>query len=101
MRRLVIGQRTIDERSNPYVIAEIGVNHEGSMEKALELIENAEQLRDALSGRGVSLVFLRLARQADVVGVTPEPLDEMGVFQRPPAASQHEIEITFSKPLCE
>jgi N-acetylneuraminate synthase len=42
MRRVVIGQRTIDERSDPYVIAEIGVNHEGSMEKALQLIDLAK-----------------------------------------------------------
>jgi sialic acid synthase SpsE len=38
MPRLTIGTRTLDEHSEPYVIAEIGVNHEGSMEKALELI---------------------------------------------------------------
>jgi sialic acid synthase SpsE len=40
--RVVIGRRTIDERSEPYVIAEIGVNHEGSMEKAVELIDLAK-----------------------------------------------------------
>ena len=34
-------QKLKKEKSQPYVIAEIGVNHEGSIEKALELIELA------------------------------------------------------------
>ena len=33
----------IDNESDPYIIAEIGVNHEGSIEKAKELIDLAKQ----------------------------------------------------------
>ena len=37
-----LGSRTITSNSSPYIIAEIGVNHEGSIEKAKELIELAK-----------------------------------------------------------
>ncbi len=37
-----LGSRTITSASSPYIIAEIGVNHEGSIEKAKELIELAK-----------------------------------------------------------
>lgn len=36
-----IGGRTINRRSRPYIIAEIGVNHEGSMDQARRLVELA------------------------------------------------------------
>lgn len=38
-----LGNRHIDTRSKPYVIAEIGVNHEGSMDQAKRLIDLAKQ----------------------------------------------------------
>ena len=38
-----LGRRRIDARSEPYVIAEIGVNHEGSLTTAKRLIELAKQ----------------------------------------------------------
>lgn len=38
-----LGSKEITEESAPYVIAEIGVNHEGSLEKAKELIELAKE----------------------------------------------------------
>ena len=41
--RLKLGNKWVSEDSRPYVIAEIGVNHEGSMEKALELIALAKE----------------------------------------------------------
>jgi sialic acid synthase SpsE len=37
-----IGSRVISANSKPYIIAEIGVNHEGSMEQAKKLIELAK-----------------------------------------------------------
>ena len=38
-----LGSRKIQRRSSPYIIAEIGVNHEGSMEKAKLLIDLAKE----------------------------------------------------------
>lgn len=38
-----LGSRVITSRSKPYVIAEIGVNHEGSMDQAKRLIDQAKQ----------------------------------------------------------
>ena len=38
-----LGSRFITVRSKPYVIAEIGVNHEGSMDQAKKLIELAKK----------------------------------------------------------
>jgi N-acetylneuraminate synthase len=40
---LKLGTRIIDEKSRPYVIAEIGVNHEGSMSLAKRLIDLAKE----------------------------------------------------------
>ena len=40
---LKLGSRTISEESHPYIIAEIGVNHEGSLKKAEELIKLAKE----------------------------------------------------------
>ncbi len=43
MAEIDLGNTTIDEKSSPYIIAEIGVNHEGSLEKAKELIGLAKE----------------------------------------------------------
>jgi len=43
MPAITLGARRIDARSRPYVIAEIGVNHEGSMACARMLIEQAHE----------------------------------------------------------
>ena len=40
---ITLGSRTVGSRSKPYVIAEIGVNHEGSMDQAKRLIDQAKQ----------------------------------------------------------
>ena len=39
---LKLGGRLITKESKPYIIAEIGVNHEGSMDQALRLIDQAK-----------------------------------------------------------
>ena len=43
MREIVLGKNKINDFSKPYIIAEIGVNHEGSFEKAKELVLQAKQ----------------------------------------------------------
>ncbi len=42
-KSVTIGRRTITKDSRPYVIAEIGVNHEGSIERAKRLIKLAKK----------------------------------------------------------
>src|SRR5512141_3092718 len=42
-RSIRLGAKLVTEDSLPYVIAEIGVNHEGSMETARRLIDLAKQ----------------------------------------------------------
>ena len=43
MKQFLLGSTDIDKAKTPYVIAEIGVNHEGSLEKAYELIALAKE----------------------------------------------------------
>lgn len=43
MRRLTIGRTSIDDNSDCYVIAEIGHNHQGSLEKAKALFQAAKE----------------------------------------------------------
>ena len=43
MNSIKLGNQIIDDITPPYIIAEIGVNHEGSLEKAKELIELAKE----------------------------------------------------------
>ena len=38
-----LGRKSISNFSLPYIIAEIGVNHEGSLDKAKELIKLAKE----------------------------------------------------------
>lgn len=42
LKSIQLGNRIIDQFSGPYVIAEIGVNHEGSMDKARQLIQQVK-----------------------------------------------------------
>lgn len=43
MPSIIIGDHSIDDSSGPYIIAEIGVNHEGSLNQAKLLIEMAKK----------------------------------------------------------
>lgn len=41
LNKIVLGTREVTQDSLPYIIAEIGVNHEGSLERAKKLIDQA------------------------------------------------------------
>ena len=40
---ITLGERVINQNSNPYIIAEIGVNHGGSIDLARTLIDLAKE----------------------------------------------------------
>ena len=40
---ITLGNKTVNLTSLPYIIAEIGVNHEGSLDKAKQLIKLAKE----------------------------------------------------------
>lgn len=42
MNKIKLGEIELTENSSPYLIAEIGVNHEGSLKKAFEMIDDAK-----------------------------------------------------------
>ena len=42
-KSIKLGDRIISSESKPYIIAEIGVNHEGSMDQAKRLIDLAKE----------------------------------------------------------
>lgn len=41
MNQIVIGDRKIGKGKEPFVIAEIGINHEGNIEKAIRMVDDA------------------------------------------------------------
>lgn len=43
MRKLIINDKTITDDSKPYVVAEIGQNHQGSVETAMKLFQAAKE----------------------------------------------------------
>ena len=40
---IILGKKHVTRDSMPYIIAEIGVNHEGKLSQALELIDLAKE----------------------------------------------------------
>ena len=42
MKNIKIGSFTIGDESPPFIIAEVGINHNGQIEKALEMIKVAK-----------------------------------------------------------
>jgi sialic acid synthase SpsE len=61
-----IGDRIIASSSTPYVIAELGVNHDGSVEQALQLCE-------AAAGAGVDAVKLQMFEASRLVSRAATP----------------------------
>ncbi len=79
MRSISISGRTVGDAEPPYIIAELGVNHDGSLDRALRLIEDAAAARadavkfqyfraDRLMGRASRLAaYQRDAGESDPV----------------------------------
>lgn len=42
-REFKIGKRSIGEGSPPFVVAEVGINHEGSVDKAIKMVDDAKE----------------------------------------------------------
>lgn len=65
MKPLILSSTKISETSLPYVIAEIGVNHENSLETAIKLIDEAKQ-------GGASAAKFQTYK-ADLISMTESP----------------------------
>jgi sialic acid synthase SpsE len=42
MKHLQIGKRSISEKDSPFIIAEVGINHEGEFDKAIQMVNAAK-----------------------------------------------------------
>ena len=54
---IILGKKHVTRDSMPYIIAEIGVNHEGKLSQALELIDLARKAA-TLSFVNVETIFI-------------------------------------------
>lgn len=79
--QVLLGRRTLSPGSPPYVIAEVGVNHEGSLAKAKELIE--------LAGEGGADAAKFQSYTADSLASRNSPA--YWDLAMEPTASQHEL----------
>jgi len=81
MNFITLGDRIISPKSRPYVIAEIGVNHEGSLDLAKRLIELAKE------GGADAAKFQTY--KADTLAVRDSP--SYWNLESEPTRSQHEL----------
>ena len=52
-----LGTKIVSSKSKPYIIAEIGVNHEGSIDLAFKLIDQAkEEVQMRLNSKVIKLI---------------------------------------------
>lgn len=87
MNNISIGKRIISQTSQPYIIAEIGVNHEGSIEKAKELVKLAKQ------GGADAVKFQTYKAETLASKNTPAYWD----LSKEPTASQYELFKKYDK----
>ncbi len=78
---MVIGDKTVSPHSMPYIIAEVGVNHEGSLSKAKELIDLAHE-------GGVDAVKFQTYKAERLASKTSPAYWDLG---EEPTTSQYEL----------
>jgi N-acetylneuraminate synthase len=81
---IILGDRVITPHGKPYVIAEIGVNHEGSLEQAKRLIELAKRGgADAAKFQSYKAATLASKHSPSYWDTTKEPtLSQFALFQK-------------------
>jgi N,N'-diacetyllegionaminate synthase len=85
MNKIRIGERTIGDGERVFIIAEAGVNHNGSLEKALELV-------DVAHAAGADAVKFQLYRAAEQVSQAAETAD----YQREKTGAHAMLEMARS-----
>ena len=55
MRSIVIAEKEISDETEPFVIAEIGHNHQGSLATCLQMIQAAASVIGTLAGKNTSI----------------------------------------------
>ncbi len=116
-RQLVIGERVIGEGRPPYIIAEIGVNHDGDPARALSLVDAAADAgadavkfqlfrADLLMSRAAKLAaYQKAAGEQDPVEMLRRLELSVGQMRAPveraKARGLHAIVTVFSEPLVE
>lgn len=83
-KTIILGGKVVTEKSKPYIIAEIGVNHEGSMDQAKRLIEQAKQGgADAAKFQSYKASTLASKHSPSYWDTTKEPtLSQYALFQK-------------------
>ncbi len=81
IENISLGKRIISQCSQPYIIAEIGVNHEGSLDKARELIALAKE------GGADAVKFQTYKAESLASKQSPAYWD----LSKEPTTSQHEL----------
>ena len=89
-----LGKRVVENRSKPYVIAEIGVNHGGSLELAKHLIDQAQQGgADAAKFQSYKAGKLASRNSPAYWDISKEPtLSQFKLFQKHDSFGQDEYE---------